>query len=260
MTDKVVVITGASSGIGAAHAERLGKAGARPVLVARREKELKQVAGRTGGLPVVADVTRRADHERVLRTAVDKLGHVDVWVNNAGRGISRSVEHLTDGDLDEMMLVNLKSVLYGMQAVLPHFKARRRGQIINVSSLLGRMPTASFRSAYSAAKAAMNSLTANLRMDLRAEFPDIHVTLFSPGVVATDFGSSALGGGIDSRKIPGAQPVEEVAEAIAQVIERPVADAYSRPAYRQTIAGYYSAEDMAAVEAQWLAAFQPPRK
>src|SRR5690348_4009183 len=134
MQDKVVVITGASSGIGATLAEVVGKRGGRPVLVARREEMLQQVASRSGphALAVVADVTRRADVERALGAAIERFGHVDVWVNNAGRGISRLVSQITDEDLDEMMLVNVKSALYGMQAVLPHFKERGRGHIINV--------------------------------------------------------------------------------------------------------------------------------
>jgi NAD(P)-dependent dehydrogenase (short-subunit alcohol dehydrogenase family) len=76
---------------------------------------------------------------------------------------------LTDEDFDQMMVVNAKSALYGMQAIVPHFKERGAGHLINISSALGRVPFASYRSAYSAAKAALGSLTANLRMDLRAE-------------------------------------------------------------------------------------------
>src|SRR5581483_10098130 len=260
MRDRVVVITGASSGIGAALAVLVGEKGARPVLVARRERELNEVAARSGphALALVADVTRRADVERVVAVTIARAGHIDVWINNAGRGITRSVAELTDDDFDEMMRVNVKSALYGMQAVLPHFKTRRRGHLINVSSVLGRVPIAPVRSAYSAAKHALNSLTANLRMDLRAAFPDIHVTTVLPGVVATDFGVKALGGGPDSRALPGAQPVEEVAEVIARVIEEPRADVYTRPVYRELVARYFGAEDMGAVESQPPFAQAPP--
>ena len=124
MQDKVIVITGASSGIGASLAELVGRRGARPVLVARRDKELGAVASRSGAqaLSVVADVTRRSDMTRVLEQAVARFGHVDVWVNNAGRGITRAPSELTDEDFDEMMLVNVKSVLYGMQTALPPFR------------------------------------------------------------------------------------------------------------------------------------------
>src|SRR5208282_1096698 len=131
------------------------------------------------------------------RTAIERFGHVDVWINNAGRGITRSVSELTDEDLDVMMRDNVKSALYGVQAILPHFRSRGAGQIVNVSSLLGRVPFAPFRSAYSAAKHALNALTACLRMELRASSPGIVVTLVSPGVVATEFGLNALHGGMD---------------------------------------------------------------
>ncbi len=252
MKNKVVVITGGSSGIGAALAVNLGARGARPVLVARREKELREVVSRAGphALAVVADITRRAEVTHAFDSAVAAYGHIDVWVNNAGRGISRSVTELTDADIDEMMLLNVKSVLYGMQAVVPHFRARGRGQIINVSSLLGRMPLAPFRSAYSASKHAMNALTASLRMELHAQHPGIQVCTVHPGVVATPFGSNALHGGVDSRALPGAQSAEEVAEVIAGVIIAPRADVYTRPGAQKMVVDYYAAEDMGLAESR----------
>lgn len=249
MQNKVVVVTGASSGIGAVLAEQLGARGARVVLVARRERELREVAAKIGerATVCVADVTDRAAVEGVVKHTLAELGQLDVWVNNAGRGISRSVSELSDADFDEMMLVNVKSALYGMQAVLPHFRERRSGQIINVSSMLGRVPMAPVRSAYSAAKHALNALTANLRMEL-SEFPEIHVTAVHPGVVATEFGLRALHGGFDSRSLPGAQTPEEVAAVIVETIERPRADVYTRPEARQLVLGYFGADDMSEVE------------
>jgi NAD(P)-dependent dehydrogenase (short-subunit alcohol dehydrogenase family) len=260
LSGKVIVLTGASSGIGAALARLTGGRGARLVLAARRERELREVAAQSGpdAVPVLADVTRRADVQRVLDAALEHFGGVDVWVNNAGRGITRPVAELSDAEFDEMMLVNAKAALYGMQAVLPHFQARGSGHIINVSSLLGRVPFASQRSAYNAAKHALNALTANLRHDLRGPFPGIHVSTVSPGVVATEFGMHALGGGLDSRRVPNAQPVEEVAQVIAELIEHPRADVYTRPGMREAVVRYYSAEDMAAVEGEMFAAIRPP--
>jgi NADP-dependent 3-hydroxy acid dehydrogenase YdfG len=250
MHDKVVVITGASSGIGAALAQEISRRGAKAVLAARREDLLREVAERCGGEAVVTDVTRRTNVERLRDEAIRRCGHVDVWVNNAGRGITRHVAELTDEDFDEMMQVNVKSALYGMQAVLPHFKQRKRGHIINISSVLGRIPFFAPRAVYSAAKAALNSLTTNLRVDMHAEFPDIHVSSVYPGVVATDFGKSAKHGGPDSRALPFAQPVEEVAQVIADLIEHPRAEAYTRPIYREQVAAYYGAEDLDEVESQ----------
>jgi NAD(P)-dependent dehydrogenase (short-subunit alcohol dehydrogenase family) len=257
MRDKVVVITGASGGIGAALARQIGAAGGRPVLAARREPELRAVAASAGpeALAVVTDVTRRDQVQRLLDAALARFGGIDAWVNNAGRGITRPVSQLTDQDFDEMMLVNVKSALYGMQAVLPHFKQRGRGHIVNVSSMLGRVPFAPQRSAYSAAKHALNALTASLRIELAEDFPEIHVTTVSPPVVATEFGVHALGGGMDSRTLPNAQPVEEVAKVIADVIDDPRADVYTREGAREMVVRYFAAEDMAEAEAP----FRPAR-
>jgi NADP-dependent 3-hydroxy acid dehydrogenase YdfG len=252
MNGKVIVITGASGGIGAALAELVAGRGARVALLARREKELREVAARCGpqALPIVSDVTRREEVEGALAASLARFGHVDVWVNNAGRGITRLVSELTDEDFDEMMQVNAKSALYGMQAVLPHFRERGQGHIINVSSMLGRLPFAISRSAYSAAKHALNSLTANFRMELRADYPGIHVSSVHLGVVATEFGVHARHGGPDSRQMPGAQTAGEVAQVIVDVIERPRADVYTRPGAQQIVVGYYAAEDMGLAEQQ----------
>jgi NADP-dependent 3-hydroxy acid dehydrogenase YdfG len=258
---KVIVITGASAGIGAHLAEAVSKKGARGVvLVARREPVLAEVAAKCGSgvLSVVADVTVRAEVERARDAAIKAFGQIDAWVNNAGRGISKPVSQLTDEDFDGMMLVNAKSALYGMQAVLPHMKERKQGHIVNVSSMLGRVPFAAIRSAYSASKAALNSLTANLRMELRAEYPDIHVTTVHPGVVATSFGLNALHGGMDSRKLPNAQAPEEVVTVMCDLLEHPRADVYTRPGAREMVAAYYAAEDMGAAESKPPFVF-PPR-
>lgn len=257
--NKVVIITGASSGIGAALAARLGEVGARPVLVARRAEVLAEAAAASGphAMHISADVTRREEVERVAAAVLARHGQIDVWVNNAGRGISRLVSELTDDDLDEMMRVNVKSALYGMQAVLPHFRARGTGHIVNVSSLLGRVPAAAFRSAYAAAKHALNALTANLRMELAATHPGIHVTAVHPGIVATEFGLNARHGGPDSRSLPGAQPVAEVVDVLLDVIARPRADVYTRPGAKEMVVAYFGADDVAAVEAGFPFAKRP---
>ncbi|MEP6781892.1 MAG: SDR family NAD(P)-dependent oxidoreductase [Gemmatimonadaceae bacterium] len=241
---KVVVITGASAGIGAALAENLCASGHSVVLLARREAELRAVAERCGGnaLPIVADVTDRDAVYDALDEAVEHFGHVDVWVNNAGRGITKNVTELTDHDIDEMMRVNVKSALYGMQASYAHFKERGEGQIINVSSMLGRIPMAPFRSAYTASKHFLNALTANFRDDVQAANPNIQVTLVSPGVVATEFGVNAVNGGVDSRNIPTAQSAEAVAQVIADVIQSRKADVYTFPGAQQAVINYYSAD------------------
>jgi NAD(P)-dependent dehydrogenase (short-subunit alcohol dehydrogenase family) len=179
---------------------------------------------------VPGDVTRRAGVERLLERAVARFGWVDVWVNNAGHGITRpSIEAISDADLEAMVRDNARSALHGMQVVLPHFKARRQGVLVNVSSMLSRVPNVVPRAAYSASKAALNSLTESLCFELGKDYPNIRVMLVLPGVVATDFGNNALGGGPDSRSIPGAQSVDEVARIIADGLFTGPVDLYTRP-------------------------------
>ena len=264
---KVIVITGAGGGIGAALAVQLGRQGHRLVLAARREKELSEVAARAAGsgngsaigdprargdaIVVACDVRRPADVERVRDRALEAFGGVDVWVNNAGRGITRRVLDLTDEDFDEMMAVNVKSALYGMQTIAPHFMERGTWHIINISSFLSRVPFVSYRSAYNAAKAALNALTSNLRSDLARTHPAVHVSLVMPGVVTTDFQRNALGGMAAMRFGPSVptQTAEEAAAAIVQLIEHPVAEIYTNPAQAPVVLKYF--EDVGAFEAQW---------
>jgi short-subunit dehydrogenase len=257
-SERVIVITGASSGIGAALAKHLGSRGDRVVLAARRGAELAAVAASVGSaaLAVTADVTHRDQVERLRDRAIDVCGGIDVWINNAGQGISRPVLELSDDDIDRMMAVNVKSALYGIQAAVPHFVERGRGHIINVSSVLSRVPMAPLRSMYSAAKAALNSLTANLRTDLAATHPEIHVTLVMPGLVSTDFPKHAIGGtppyrpapapGGPGGHYPSAQSAEEVAEVIAGVIGHPVAEVYTNASHSPIVERYF--QDVGAFE------------
>jgi short-subunit dehydrogenase len=136
--------------------------------------------------------------------------------------------------------VNLKSALYGMQEILPHFIERNEGQIVNVSSTLGRIPVKDFRSAYSGAKHFLNALTANFRMEHAERYPGIVFSLVSPGVVRTEFGVHAMYGGPDSRQIPISQSAEEVAEVIAGVIDSRRIDVYTAPGTRDQVIEYYS--------------------
>ncbi len=242
MADKVVVITGASGGIGAALAELLAKRGASLVLVARREDALRAVAVRCGerAHPIVADVARREEVRRVVDESLAHFGHIDVWVNNVGQGISRQPSQLTDEDIDDMVRINIKSALYGMQEVLPHFKTRGAGQVINVSSMLGRIPFAVIRSAYNGAKHFLNALTANFRAEVQQTHPGIQFSLVSPGVVRTEFGINASHGGPDSRQLPDSQSAEEVAAVIAGVIESRLPDVYTKQGAHDRVAGYYA--------------------
>jgi NAD(P)-dependent dehydrogenase (short-subunit alcohol dehydrogenase family) len=239
-SDRVVVITGASGGVGAAAAEELARRGASVVLAARRAGPLGEVAARCGDRAhaVVADVTKRGDVQRLFDEAIAKFGRVDVWINNVGRGIGRPLLEITDEDVDAMIGDNMKSALYGMQIVTPHLKARGTGAIVNVSSLLGRTPIPP-RAAYAAAKAAMMSLSEAFRIELSGSHPAIRVVVVYPGRIATDFGKNAAGQPMgDSGKLPAevlaviggaTQTAEEVAHVVCDAALSGRGDVYTQP-------------------------------
>lgn len=241
MPKKVVVITGASSGIGAALAELLAGRGDAVVIVARRRDALDAVARRSGGetFPIVADCTVRDEVCRIVREAIARYGHVDVWVNNVGRGITRPPSQLSDEDVDEMIQVNVKSALYGTQAILPHFKERGNGHVVTISSMLGRIPYAINRSAYNGSKHFLSALTANFRAEIQPAYPGIHFSLVSPGAVRTEFGRNSLHGGPDSWQLPDTQSAEEVAAIIAAVLDSRKPDVYTRPGSRNRVVRYF---------------------
>lgn len=252
MESRVVVVTGASSGIGAALAKELGGRGNKLVLAARREEQLNQVAKESGteAIAVVTDVTKREDMERLRDTALSRFGKFDVWVNNAGYATGKTVMELTDEEFQKIVDVVLKSVLYGMQVAVPHFQERGEGHLINVSSGLGRVPMVSYRSIYSASKSAVNILTANLRMDLRQKYPGIHVSLIMPYTVDTDFHRVAktpfpqkAGQRIGPFVVESA---ENVAAQIASLIDNPVPELYVPAGLQELVARYY--QDVGAFE------------
>jgi NADP-dependent 3-hydroxy acid dehydrogenase YdfG len=211
--------------------------------VARRADALAAIAAQCGdgALPIAADMTDRIAVRAVVAQAIAHFGRIDVWVNNVGQGISRLPSELTDEDLDAMLRINVKSALYGMQETLPHFQSRDAGHVINVSSMLGRIPLALARSSYCGAKHFLNALTASFRAEVQQQYAGIQVSLVSPGVVRTDFGLNALHGGVDSRVLPESQSAEEVALVIAGVIESRQPDVYTRPGSRERVLAYMGA-------------------
>ena len=189
---KVVVITGASSGLGEATARMLSAQGAAVVLGARRvdriealAKELSDAGGKA--LALQTDVTRAADVQRLVDAAVEKFGRIDVLVNNAGLMPSSPLERLKIADWDRMIDVNIKGVLYGIAAALPHMKAQKGGHIVNVSSVAGHRVRAG-TAVYSATKHAVRVLTEGLRQEVKPY--DIRTTIVSPGAVATELPDS----------------------------------------------------------------------
>jgi short-subunit dehydrogenase len=243
LAGKVIVITGASTGIGAEVARQASALGAKVVLTARREKELRAVGAQCkGAVVVVGDATKRSDVEKLAAEAIKAHGHIDIWINNVGRGITRKPTELQDVDLDEMMTVNVKSALYGMQVAGGHFSARGEGHVINITSVLGRRPFILARAAYCASKHALNSLTASFAMEFAESHPKIVFSLVSPGVVYTEFGCNALHGGYDSRSLRPqgiGQEEGEVAQVILDVIRtRTTGDVYTKVGYRKEAMSY----------------------
>ena len=254
---RVFIITGGSSGVGAACAVQLAAAGHSLVINYNKSEALarqviedcEKLGAQT--LLVQADMALQADCVRLVEKTVERFGHINGLVNSAAVTQFVPLNRLDDLKAEDFLRI------YNVNAVGP-FQMMRACEkhmpdgsaIVNVSSMLGRVPFAPVRSAYSAAKHALNSLTANLRMELRAELPDVNVSTVHPGVVATEFGLNALHGGFDSRSMPGAQSAQEVAEVIAELLAKPRADVYTRPGAREMVAAYYAAEDMGDVESK----------
>ena len=194
--NKVVVITGASSGIGAFTARKLAGLGAKVVLAARREDQLKTLVQEIGdnAIYVIADVAKRADLDNLINQAIAKFGHVDVMWNNAG---VMPISFFEEGHVDEwdkMIDINIKGVLYGINAVLPHMLERGEGHILSTSSV-GGLKTSPGIGVYSGTKFAVKAIMETLREEVAQT---IKVTTIYPGAT-----QSELGRDITSPKIKG---------------------------------------------------------
>ena len=189
---KVVVITGASSGLGEAAARFLSAEGATVVLGARRSERIQSLAAGLGkrdgkALALQTDVTDYDQVKRLVDAAVEKFGRIDVMLNNAGLMPHSPLERLKIDDWNRTIDVNIKGVLYGIAAALPHMKQAKRGHIINVSSVAGHKVTPG-GAVYSATKHAVRVLSEGLRMEVKPY--NIRTTVISPGAVATELPDS----------------------------------------------------------------------
>lgn len=192
MNKKVIIITGASSGIGEATAKRLAKERHSLVLAARREDKLvelkRSLESENSNLLIhITDVTKRDDVVSLIKKTTEEFGRVDVLINNAGIMPLSFIEEGRVEDWDRMIDVNLKGLLYGINEVVPIMKKQNAGHIINVSSVAGRrvFPTAAV---YCATKFGVNAITEGLRQELSAKY-NIKVTAIEPGATKTELQS-----------------------------------------------------------------------
>ncbi len=220
-TGKVVAITGASSGIGAATARRLADRGAAVVLGARRADRLDALAAQiraAGGRAnaVTVDVTDAEDLRRLVDTAVSEHGRLDVLISNAGIGPISPMTARRRGDWDAMIDVNLRGVLHGIDAALPVFEEQGRGHLVTIVSTAGIkiMPT---MAVYAATKNAVRTLLEGLRQE--STDGTLKTTAISPGYVRTEFGDSITDPAIRAEIGAGMQAFALDPDAIARAVE-----------------------------------------
>jgi NADP-dependent 3-hydroxy acid dehydrogenase YdfG len=224
---RVVVITGASSGLGEAAARHLSAQGAVVVLAARRAERIQALAAeltRGGGraLAVTTDVTSCEAVRTMVDLAVKTYGRIDVMINNAGLMAHSPLERLKVDDWNRMIDVNLKGVLYGIAAALPHMKQQKAGHIINVSSVAGHKvnPTGAV---YSATKHAVRALSEGLRQEVKPY--NIRTTVISPGAVASELPASIteadIAAGVEKFYADFALPADSFARAVAFAMSQP---------------------------------------
>jgi NADP-dependent 3-hydroxy acid dehydrogenase YdfG len=229
MTDiknKVVLVTGASSGIGRATALELAANGAKVMLTARREDRLvqlaKEIADRKGNAEFrVADVTQREQVESVVKDTIDGFGRLDALFNNAGIMPLSYMKNLHVDEWERMIEVNVKGLLYFIAASLPHWIERKTGHIINVSSVAGHILYPG-SAVYSGTKHAVCAISEGLRRELKPY--NIRVTMVSTGAVATELGNDITDKELlDYYKDRPFEPIaaEDIARATAYAIEQP---------------------------------------
>jgi short-subunit dehydrogenase len=224
LADQVVVITGASQGIGRETALQLAMHRASVVLAARNEEALRELAAqveRIGGSaePVVTDVAEWEEVERLGRRAIERFGRIDTWINNAAVSIYATVEQLTPEEMDRLVRVNLLGVMYGSKAAIAAMKPRGRGTIINVGSALSERAVP-LQSAYVATKHAIQGFSEALRLELMHDGAGIEVVLILPSSINTPLFNLARSNlGVMPMPVPPVYEPRVVAQAICHAAE-----------------------------------------
>lgn len=195
LTGKVALITGGSKGLGKAMARGLAEAGADIVIASRHEDELKSALGEIlkgtdrKGAYLVADMSKRTETRRLASFALEKMGKVDILINNAGTNVPQAVDEITDAEWDRIMEINLNSVMSLTRAVVPQMKQRKWGRIIHISSIMAFVSN-NGRNVYSATKAALVGMARSSALDL-GPF-GVTVNCIAPGPFLTDLPASVL--------------------------------------------------------------------
>lgn len=239
---KVVVITGASSGMGEATAKLLAKDDARLVLGARREERLKTLKSEVEKLGRQAiygmtDVTDVTQVEALAQLAMQTFGRIDVWINSAGIMPQSTLADKRIADWDNMIDINIKGTLYGIGAALPYMTQQQSGQIINVSSIAGHIVHQN-SAVYSATKFAVQAISESLRQEMAAAQNKVRVTVVSPGAVNTELLSSVtdpqVKAGMAQFYDSFAISADRVALTIKQAIDLPADTAWNEVIIRPT--------------------------
>lgn len=195
LTGKVALITGGSKGLGKAMARGLAEAGADIVISSRHEDELKSALGEIlkgtdrRGAYLVADMSKRAETKKLAAFALEKMGKVDILINNAGTNVPQAVDEITDAEWDRIMEINLNSVMSLTRALVPQMKQRKWGRIIHISSIMAVVSN-NGRNVYSATKAALVGMARSSALDL-GPF-NVTVNCIAPGPFLTDLPASVL--------------------------------------------------------------------
>lgn len=227
---KATIVTGGTRGIGRAIVERLLNEGARVAFCGTRQETVdaaaKELSSRGEVMGLVTDVSKYAQVRRMVSTVNERFGGVDVLVNNAGAGTFAPVADLSPEDFDRMIALNLSGVYYSCHEVLPIYKQRGGGDIVNVSSLAGKNPFAG-GAGYNASKFGLNGFSEAMMLDHRAE--GVRVSYVMPGSVATEFGGHPTGAGTE--RADGASwkiAPEDVAEVVIALLRMPRRTTVSR--------------------------------